>query len=93
MKQDSTRRHLHMLKPEQLEKLNTKRLLGVLNRVRAVRHCERTRKISQQWCCNICKEWLGSAEQFEQDVNKPTDHLTAYMERIKKLLASREHVK
>lgn len=89
----SHRRHLQILKPEQLEKLTTPRLLGVLTRVRAVRHNERTIRISQHWCCDICKQWMGSKEQFEEEVNKPTAHLTAYMKRIKDILATREHVK
>jgi hypothetical protein len=89
----SSHRHLQMLSERELNKLTTKRLLGVLARVRAVRHCERRWRIAQRWCCEICKEWLGTKEQFEEEVNKPTAHLTGYMNRVKEILATREHVK
>lgn len=84
--------YLNIIKTEQLKKLNTKRLLNVLNQARAVRSAERLRLRSLGWCCDICKEWKGTKESFEEKVNKPTAHLTAYVNRIKSILATREHI-
>lgn len=38
-------------------------------------------------------EWMLGPEEFEEIVEKPTAHIKAYKERIKKILATREHVK
>lgn len=83
---------LKMLSQSQLEKLNTKRLLGVLKVARAVESAERHRLASYGWCCEICKEWMRGEEAWEKEVVKPTAHLTGYKNRIKKILATRENV-
>jgi hypothetical protein len=82
-----------MLTVSELNKLNTKRLLGVLNTSRAVTHHERMNYTCRHWCCEICKEWMLSPEEYEEMVEKPIAHLTAYVKRIKKILSVREHVR
>jgi len=84
---------LKMLTVNELEKLNTKRLLGVLNSARAVRHSERNKRLSEHWCCEMCKEYLAGPETQRKEVDEPTAHLTNYVKRIKKVLATREHIK
>lgn len=81
-----------ILSDTQLKKLNTKRLIGVLKSARAVEQSERNNRISQGWCCEICKEWTLGEEQWILQVVKPTAHLTAYKNQIKKILANREHI-
>lgn len=83
---------LKFLTVQELEKLNTKRLLGVLNSVRAVEGNEQFTKRSTYVCCDLCDDWILGKEAFDEYVIKPTAHLTAYKERIKKILATREHV-
>ena len=83
---------LKFLTTEELEKLNTKRLLGVLSSIRAVKDDARRRKAGYGICCNICNEWILSREEYQRNVNEPTAHLTAYKERIKKILSTREHI-
>lgn len=86
-------RHLQILKPSQLEKLNTRRLLGVLARVRAVESNEQRSLMMPHVCCSDCMEWMLDSEDFDKIVVEPTAHLTAYKNRIKKILSTREHVK
>lgn len=83
--------NLKMLSDTELKKLNTKRLLGCLNSARAVEQAEQKRLEMDGWCCELCKEWI-SGESYEKKVIKPTIHLTYYKNRIKKILATREHV-
>jgi hypothetical protein len=88
----SSHRHLQMLKPEQLQKLTTPRLLGVLKRARAVEHAERRSLMMPHVCCEVCMEWMLDSEDFDRLVVKPTAHLTGYKNRIKAILATREHI-
>jgi len=83
---------MQMLTVEQLNKLTTKRLLGVLKVARAVEQANIELLKSEHWCCEICKIWMGSKESFQEKVVNPTAHLTAYKNRIKKILAEREHI-
>ena len=84
---------LKFLTVKELEKLNTKRLLGVLKSIRAVTDNAHRRKACYGTCCNICNEWILSKEEFQKNVIEPTAHLRSYKTRIKKILATREHVK
>ncbi len=81
-----------MLTVEQLNKLNTKRLLGVLKVARSVEQAEQRRRMMEGVCCDYCKEWMHGIEAWKEMVEKPTAHLTAYKNRIKKILAEREHI-
>jgi len=83
---------LKMLSQSQLEKLNTKRLLGVLKVARAVEQAEQLRLRMPHVCCEICMEWMLGPEEWEEMIVKPTAHLTGYKNRIKKILATRENV-
>lgn len=84
--------NLKMLSDKELKKLNTKRLLGCLRSARAVEQAERYRLTRRGWCCDSCQEWILEKEAFQEMVVKPTAHLTAYKNRIKKILSTREHV-
>jgi hypothetical protein len=68
---------LRMLSQEQLEKLNTKRLLGVLRVARAVESAEQLRLRMPHVCCEVCMEWMLDAEDWEEKIVKPTAHLTS----------------
>lgn len=83
---------LKMLSQSQLEKLNTKRLLGVLKSARAVESAERQRRMMPHVCCEVCMEWMLGPEEWDELIVKPTAHLTGYKNRIKKILATRENV-
>ncbi len=83
---------MRMLTVEQLNKLNTRRLLGVLKVARAVEQAERRAYMMQGVCCEMCMEWILGDTAFQEKVVKPTAHLTAYKNRIKKILAEREHI-
>ena len=83
---------LVMLSQSQLEKLNTKRLLGVLNTARAVESAEQIRLTMPHVCCEVCMDWMLGLKEYEEKVLKPTAHLTAYKNRIKAILATRENV-
>jgi len=71
-----------------LEKLPTKRLLGVLKKVRA--------KISSiehyygHRCCEICHEYVE--DNWEEDVQVFADLYESYLKKVKNLLAKREHI-
>lgn len=82
-----------MLTVNELNKLNTKRLLGVLNSARTVRNHNRRSLMMPHVCCEMCMEWMLSPEEFDEMVEKPTAHLTTYISRIKNVLSTREHVK
>ena len=81
-----------MLAVEQLNKLTTKRLLGVLKVARAVETSERRLYKMRGVCCEMCMEWILGKEAFQEKVVKPTAHLTEYKNQIKKILAEREHI-
>jgi hypothetical protein len=83
-------RHLRTLTVDELNKLNTKRLLGVLASVRAVEQSIIHRNLSYHWCCEVCKEYIGDG--FKRDCLDPALHLTNYKNRIKKILATRENI-
>ena len=85
-------RILKLLSQSQLEKLNTKRLLGVLKSARAVESAEQLRLQMPHVCCEECMAWMLGPEEWEEMIVKPTAHLTAYKNSIKKLLATRENV-
>ena len=94
MKQPSlkTEKPLRFLTYSELESLNTKRLLGVLKSARAVEHDAILRKHLSGCCCEVCKEWILDPEEYDRIVMQPTAHLTAYKNRIKSVLATREHI-
>lgn len=83
--------NLKMLSDKELEKLNTKRLLGCLRAARAVEQAEQNILEMSGWCCELCKEWVAK-ESYQEKVIKPTAHLTDYKNRIKKILDTREHL-
>lgn len=95
MKQPSlkSKPFLKFLTDSELERLNTKRLLGVLKSIRAVEHDVKTQKESYGTCCSYCREWILSEEEYTKNVKLPTAHLTSYKDKIKRILATREHVK
>jgi hypothetical protein len=95
MKQPSlkSKPFLKFLTESQLEKLNTKRLLGVLNSIRAVEHDVKRQKKSYGMCCSMCKVWILDEEEYLKNVKEPTAHLTSYKDKIKRILAAREHIK
>lgn len=72
----------------QLNKLITNRLLSLLHKIRAIEsaigHYDGPR------CCEICHEYIGN--DWENDVGIHLQPLNEYIERIKKVLATREHV-
>lgn len=86
-------RRLIILTPEQLGKLNTKRLLGVLNAARAVRSAEKQRLMMPHVCCEVCMEWMLGPEEWEEKIEKPLAHLTEYVSTIRGILSLRENVK
>lgn len=94
MKQKSlkSKPFLKFLTKKELEKLNTKRLLGVLNSIRAIEHKVRRQKMSYGICCDVCNGWILGKEEFERVVVPEITHLTNYKNRIKEILANREHV-
>lgn len=83
---------LKFLTVNELQKLNTNRLLGVLNSIRAIEHKVRRRKMSYGICCNICNSWILGKEEFERVIVPEIAHLTGYKNRVKKILATREHI-
>jgi len=80
--------NLNYLTAEQLNKLSTPRLLNVLKSARAVHsaigHYRGPR------CCELCHEYIGS--DWENDVEVPRRPVKEYMDKIKAVLATREHV-
>jgi hypothetical protein len=40
----------------------------------------------------MCYDWIGSREEYKKLVVEPTAHLTAYKNRIKAVLATRENL-
>jgi len=86
---------LKLLSDEQLEKLNTKRLLGVLKSVRAVESAEQRylMRKSGKICCEMCHEWIGSTDEYKELVLVPTAYLTIYKNKVMSILATREDVK
>ena len=83
---------LKFLSNEELEKLNTKRLLGVLNSIRAIQNNEKRQNMSYGVCCDMCNVWILGKEEFERAVVPQIAHLTEYKNRVKKILGTREHV-
>lgn len=77
----------------ELNKLNTKRLLGVLKSVRSVEDSAKRKNMSYGVCCEVCNEWVLGKDEFEKVVVPRIAHLTAYKNRIKKILSTRENVK
>lgn len=90
--QMKTTKYMKMLTVKELQRLSTGRLLNVLKTARAVEQAEIRRLKSHGWCCNMCCEWLEGKEAFKKKVIEPTLHLTNYKNRIKKELATREHI-
>lgn len=92
MKQYKSKPFLKFLTVNELEKLNTKRLLGVLKSIRAVEHTTKRQNMSYGVCCDVCNEWILGEEEFEKTVVPQIAYLTSYKNRIKKILATREHL-
>jgi hypothetical protein len=84
---------LKFLTDSELSKLNTKRLLGVYNSIRAVESCAKRTRASYGTCCEFCADWILSKEEYEENVIKPTKVLIDYKNKIKSLLSKREHIK
>ena len=86
---------LKLLSDEQLEKLNTKRLLGVLKFARAVESAEQSRlsEKADGILTGGCDKWQGTDVEYDELVRKPTAYLTIYKNKIKAILATREDVK
>ena len=84
-------KQLRMLTEIQLNKLNTRRLLGVLKSARAVEQSEIQRWESQGWCCEVCKEYVGG--DWETEVGIRVKPFTDYKNLVKSILSTREHVK
>jgi hypothetical protein len=82
--------NLKMLSNTELHKLNTRRLLGCLITARAVEQAEQHR-LAIPYTDEYDGFYLGR-EAWEELILKPTVHLTAYKNRIKKILESREHI-
>lgn len=83
---------LKFLTVNELNSLNTKRLLGVLNSVRAVEHSAQRNLEKKFVCCDLCNEWILGKGKWNELVGIPTAHLTAYKNRIKKILKFRKHI-
>ena len=81
---------LIILKDAQLEKLPTKRLLGVLKSARAVRSC--VYHYAGDRCCEICHEYMGSDEQWDKEVKPLLIPLDVYVDKIKSILNTRENI-
>ncbi len=79
-----------MLSDKELKKLDTKRLLGCLRAARSVEQCEQNR-LAIPYTDEYDGFYLGEAA-WKKLVEEPTAHLTAYKNRIKKILSTREHV-
>lgn len=94
MKQKSLKKKpfLKFLTVKELEKLNTKRLLGVFNSIRAVESDAKRNKAAYGTCCNYCNDWILSQEEYKQNVTEPTEHLRSYKHRVKTILDKREHI-
>lgn len=78
---------MEMLTYEQLEKLNTKRLISLLKVVRI-----RQRQASKSMACECCGEWLGTDEAYEKEYTECVKPFEDYADKIKNILGSREHV-
>lgn len=83
---------LKFLTVNDLQKLNTNRLLGVLNSIRAIEHKMKRQKMSYGICCDMCNEWILGKEEFERAIVPEIEHLTNYKNRVKTILATREHI-
>ena len=90
MKQRNHKPLLKMLSQSELERLNTKRLLGVLKSIRAVEQSVILKNLSEHWCCEVCKEYMGI--NFYSDCLEPAKHLTLYKNKVKAILSTRENI-
>lgn len=81
---------LKFLTDEQLNKLNTKRLLGVLNSIRAVESSAQIMLRSPMW--EQYDGWILGDKAWDEYVVKPTAHLTSYKNKVKSILSKREHI-
>jgi hypothetical protein len=60
---------LKFLTVNELEKLNTKRLIGVLKSIRAVEQGTKRRRMSVGICCEICNEWILGGRRIQENCN------------------------
>lgn len=83
-------RRVAILSDQELKKKETKHLIRILRSVTAV--------ISSIYfyagprCCEICHEFLGDKEEWEEYVVIPSKPLEEYRNRIKEILSTREHI-
>lgn len=72
---------------EELAKLSTSRLYKLFCKIRAFANP----KNYGRWhrCCEVCKEWIGTDEQYQEEVTKPSAPFVAYAERLKQKLRER----
>ncbi len=78
------------LTEEHLNKLPTRRLLQIHHAARATESCIWNHA---GWrCCEICKEFVGTEEEWQEEVVKPAKEWEAYKKTIKAILATRPHV-
>ncbi len=81
-----------MLTVNELKRLSTGRLLNVLKSARAIFNAERNKLKAQEWCCSMCKVWVGTDAAYETQVVLPLKHIENYIGRIKNVLKTREHI-
>lgn len=75
------------LTDEELRKMSTARLFQLFRHIRA---CANPMSWGLRYrCCEICKEWIGSDEKYQEHVVKPSQIFADYEKRIKAELNTR----
>ena len=75
------------LTDKELDALSTHRLYQLFRKIRALSNHKRW---GQRYrCCEVCKEFIGTDEEYEREVVKPSKPFAQYAERLKRKLHER----
>jgi len=74
---------------QELQELATNRLLALLHQTRGIISGIYT--YAGPRCCEVCHEFVGGEEEWEAEVKEPARPWEEYRDRIKEVLAERDH--
>ncbi len=75
---------------EELEAMHTRAILAHLQDIRVYRSS--TANHAGPRCCEICNEYIGSDEFWNEVIKPKLDEYSAYLTIIKSVLSTREHI-